>query len=125
VDGGAARIRLLGGSAIERSFKPRDEGFPRLGVGMRQAGRRHLAGAQFAKNLLPGFGGFADVIGIHVLNGDSAGVQFVVVTRRAILIEECARGGCNCGQANHQRKRERTTPSQQHAGCFKVAQKCA
>ncbi len=90
VEDGSARIRF--GSLIDLGFEPTGQAIVRCQVGARHARRRHGSSAQFADHFFPDVGVRRDGAKIHGVQREAAGLEALVVTGDAILVEDRAVG---------------------------------
>ena len=90
VNGGAPRIGVGGGDAVEGRLEGRGDGGVGGRLGPRPARRRHRPRAQLPHDLLPGGGVVADADGVHRVEGEVRRPQPLVVTGDAVAVEDRA-----------------------------------
>ena len=88
MNAGAREFRLGGSGAVQIIFERNCERRIIGGGGARKAGRRHHAGAQLADYLFPGLGLRGYVCGIELIERQVGGLESLVVTGYAILIQQ-------------------------------------
>ena len=76
------------GRPVELRLEPGGEAVVGGRFGARPPGRRHLAGAELADHLLPGFRGLADVSDVDPIEIEPAGPQPLVVAGDAVAVEQ-------------------------------------
>src|SRR5215831_3983401 len=93
---GPAGIRSAGRGAVEVVLNGFGKRIERGTLWTRSARRRQQTCTNFARDLLPGFGLRSDMLEIEFIEHQVAGLQLLVMTGDAILIDERAmlRGGC-------------------------------
>src|ERR1700716_2899667 len=83
LDGNAARkVRLA--AFVERTLEPANQCVDFLLRGLENAGRRHLAPAQFAHNFLEDLGVFGHGLGAKLVQKEVAGANELVVATEAV-----------------------------------------
>ena len=83
----AAGVGLRDGRGIDGGLQPRNQPVPGVEIGLRHAFRRHLACTKLAHDFLPGFSAVAYSFEVQAIELESGGLQPLVVTRDAVLIE--------------------------------------
>ncbi len=92
VQRGPAGVRTDCRRAIDTRFERGGERFHRRRARPRHSGRRHQAGAELANHFFGEFGGLIGVSQIEPGQGHAAGLQRIVMTAAAILLNQGAPG---------------------------------
>ena len=87
VDARAREFRLGGGGAIQIILERNGEGRVIRSGGPRHARRWHHAGAEYPDDLLPGLGLGSDIRRIELIEGETGGLEALVMASDAILIQ--------------------------------------
>ena len=86
----AARIRLRGGSLVERRFQPRQEGSAIFRRRLRHVGRRHGARAKLTNDLLPDFAGCTRNADVRFVQHQAGCLELLVVAGHTVAINHPA-----------------------------------
>ena len=98
---GPAGVRL--GRLIDLRFEPTGETLIRGRIGPGHTGRRHGARPQLADYLFPDFGLGRNLVEVHVVQREAAGLESLVVAGDAIFVEQRTLGiGGPCRASRYQ-----------------------
>ena len=116
------------GRPVELRLEPGGEAVVGGRFGARPPGRRHLAGAELADHLLPGFRGLADVSDVDPIEIEPAGPQPLVVAGDAVAVEQRTLRIDRCGRRRLRVDRPRSEEAgrQNHAdsACEHSSHRC-